>query len=94
VERRLAACVNILPGVTSLFRWAGKVDQAREALLMIKTPAHLFPRLRRAVLRVHPYDLPEAIAVPIVAGYPAYLRWVRDSVRGPRVKRLHTRRIA
>lgn len=80
VRRRLAACVNIVPGVTSLFTWQGKVDQAREVLLIIKTTAVRFPALRRALQAQHPYDVPEIIALPVAAGAAAYLRWVRTSV--------------
>ncbi|MBI2495744.1 MAG: divalent-cation tolerance protein CutA [Candidatus Omnitrophica bacterium] len=80
VEERLAACVNALPGVESIFRWQGKVERCREVLLLIKTTARRFERLRRAVMALHPYDVPEIIALPIVAGHRPYLRWVRSSV--------------
>jgi periplasmic divalent cation tolerance protein len=81
VGRRLAACVNLLPGVSSVFRWEGKVDRAREALLIIKTTAGRFEALRRQVLRLHPYEVPEVIAMPIAAGHQPYLRWVSQSAR-------------
>ena len=81
VARRLAACVNVLPGVESLFRWEGKVDQAREALLIIKTRAARLEALRRAVVALHPYEVPEVIAVPVAAGHRPYLRWVEASTR-------------
>jgi periplasmic divalent cation tolerance protein len=80
VRSRLAACVNLLPGVESRFWWNGKVDRAGEALLLIKTTAARFEALRRAVIRLHPYDVPEVIAVPFAAGHRPYLRWVRASV--------------
>lgn len=80
IRRRVAACVNVLPGVESLFRWRGKVDRAREALLVIKTTAARFPALRRDVLAGHPYEVPEIIALPVIAGHAPYLTWVRDSV--------------
>jgi len=80
VRLRLAACVNVLPGVESVFRWRGKVDRSREALLVIKTTRARFAALRRKVLSLHPYDLPEVIALPVAAGHPPYLRWVASSV--------------
>ena len=76
VGEHLAACVNVVPGVESTFRWQGKVERCREALLLIKTTAARFKELRRAVLRLHPYDVPEIIALPVVAGHPPYLHWV------------------
>ena len=81
VTRRLAACVNVIPGVESVFWWRGKVEHAREALLVIKTPSRLTDRLRRAVLALHPYEVPEVIALPVTSGHPPYLRWVRASTR-------------
>jgi periplasmic divalent cation tolerance protein len=81
VDRGLAACVNILPGLTSVYTWNGKTEQAKEVLLLIKTPRAGFERLRRGVLSWHPYEVPEVIALPIVQGHPAYLRWVAASVR-------------
>ena len=81
VQRRLAACVNILPAVESVFRWQGRVDTAREALLMIKTTPGRFELLRRAVCALHPYEVPEVIALPVVRGHAPYLRWVRASVQ-------------
>lgn len=80
VRRRLAACVNLLPGVESVFRWRGKIDQSREVLLLIKTTRAGLARLTRAVVTLHPYDLPEVIALPLAAGHPPYLRWVSSSV--------------
>jgi periplasmic divalent cation tolerance protein len=81
VERELAACVNVLPGARSFFRWEGKVDRTREVLLIIKTRRSVFPRLARAVKELHSYSVPEIIALPIVAGSPDYLRWIDASVR-------------
>ena len=80
VARRLAACVNIVPGLTSLFWWQGKVDRCRETLLLIKTTAAGFERLRRAVLTLHPYAVPEVIALPVVAAHAPYQAWVAASV--------------
>lgn len=80
VRRRLAACVNVVPGLTSFFRWQGRLEGASETLLILKTPARAFAPLRRAILALHPYDTPEIIALPVVAGHEPYLRWVRTSV--------------
>ena len=76
VTARKAACVNIVPGVDSLFRWEGKLDTARESLLMVKTRAALFPEIAELVKRVHTYEVPEIIALPIVAGSEEYLNWL------------------
>jgi periplasmic divalent cation tolerance protein len=78
LEARLAACVNLLPGVTSWFWWEGKQDQADEVLLLAKTRRRLVERLVAAVRAVHSYDVFEAVALPIVGGSPEYLQWVRD----------------
>lgn len=80
VKRRLAACVNVVPAVESTFRWQGKIDRCTETLLVIKTTNARFERLRRAVVELHPYEVPEVIAVPIVAGHRPYLSWVSSSV--------------
>lgn len=76
LEGRKAACVNILPEVQSHFWWQGGLDHAREALLVIKTRASLLDEVVAAVRAVHPYDVPEVIALPIVGGNPEYLRWL------------------
>src|SRR5579859_1452940 len=81
VSRRLAACANLLESpVQSIYRWKGKVQKAREFLLLIKTSARRLPALEAEIKRLHSYDVPEFIAVPIVAGSPAYLRWLADCV--------------
>ena len=80
VSRRLAACANILPGVMSLFWWKGAIDRCPETLLLLKTTAAGFERLRRAVLALHPYDVPEIIALPVGAAHAPYRRWVVSSV--------------
>lgn len=81
VEKRLAACVNILPStVTSVYRWSGKVESAKERLLIIKTSRTRLTKLQAAVKRLHSYDVPEFVALPIVAGSRAYLAWLRESV--------------
>jgi len=80
VSRRLAACVNVLPTVTSVFRWQGKVDRCQEVLLVIKTTSGRFEHLKRAIVSRHPYETPEIIALPLVRGYAPYLAWVDASV--------------
>jgi len=80
VDDRLAACVSVVPGVTSIFMWEGKLEEASEALLVIKTRAERYLALQQRVLELHPYSVPEVLAVE--AGAPAYLRWVQDSVAG------------
>ncbi|KAF6255967.1 hypothetical protein COO60DRAFT_1531576 [Scenedesmus sp. NREL 46B-D3] len=79
VDRQLAACVNILPGVTSVYSWKGKVEKDSEVLMMIKTQAHLLERLTAQVKALHPYDEPEVIALPVVGGSASYMAWLRDS---------------
>jgi periplasmic divalent cation tolerance protein len=76
VERKLAACVNLLPAVQSVYRWQGVVEQASEVTLLIKTVASRYAELEAAVKAAHPYVLPEIIVLPIVAGLPAYLDWI------------------
>lgn len=76
VEARLAACVNLLPAVQSVYRWQGKVERATEVTLLIKTTQRHYAALESAIRAAHPYDLPEVIAVPVAAGLPSYLQWV------------------
>ena len=80
VERRLAACVNIVPRIESVYRWEGKVEEAQEYLLLIKTTEEAFPRLRDAIQELHSYDIPECIALPIENGSVPYLSWINESV--------------
>jgi periplasmic divalent cation tolerance protein len=80
VERRLAACVNIVPEVTSIYRWQGKIEEAREWFLIIKTTAAAFGQVREAITELHSYDLPECICLPIEDGSLAYLEWIAESV--------------
>ncbi len=81
VERRLAACVNILEGVRSFYQWKGEVCDDPESLLVIKTRGDGFEALRAAVVELHPHDVPEVIALPIIAGHPEYLRWIEAEVK-------------
>ena len=81
VEHQLAACVNIVPRIQSIYRWQGKVESAEEWLLVIKTSAERFPAVRDAIRELHPYDLPECIAVGIEDGSAEYLQWLGNSLK-------------
>ena len=83
VKAHLAACVNLLTNVESTFWWEGKVERCQEVLLIIKTSAANFERLRRAILTLHPYDVPEIIALPLSLGHRPYLNWLLSSVSSP-----------
>ena len=76
VEARLAACVNLLPAVHSIYRWQGQIEEATEITLLIKTTSQQIDSLQKAIVKLHPYDVPEIIATPIVAGYAPYLQWI------------------
>ena len=78
VSERLAACVSVLGDMQSTYRWEGRVEQSAERQLLIKTTAARWPQLVERIRRLHPYDVPEIIAVPVHAGLPAYLRWVSE----------------
>lgn len=83
VEERLAACVQILPGATSVYRWQGKLERASETLLSIKTTRDRLDTLTARVVELHPYELPEVVAVEITGGLPAYLDWIaRETAPG------------
>jgi len=79
VERRLAACVTRLPGAVSVYRWQDAIERGNEVLLLIKTTSDRFTALRDAVVSLHPYELPELIAVEAVAGLDRYLNWIGES---------------
>lgn len=83
VEARLAACVNVLPEVESIYRWQGKIETEREALLLIKTAEWRFAELRDRIAALHSYEVPEIIAFPLVAGAENYLAWLREQVARP-----------
>lgn len=78
VSRRLAACVNILPGITSVYQWQGKIEKGGEHLMLIKTDSARYSELERCILEQHPYELPEVIAVPLQHGFEEYLTWIRQ----------------
>jgi periplasmic divalent cation tolerance protein len=76
VETRLAACASLITGVHSVYRWQGKIERANEVTLTIKTTQRHYSALEAAIRAAHPYELPEIIALPVVAGLPSYLQWV------------------
>jgi periplasmic divalent cation tolerance protein len=80
VENRLAACVNIIPNVESIYRWQDKVESSREWLLVVKSTAEKFTAVRDAIRELHSYELPECIAISIDEGSPQYLQWLGDSL--------------
>lgn len=83
VDRRLAACVNILPPITSVYRWQGNVEQTQEWLLFIKTSAPLFENLKLQLPSLHSYQVPELIGVPILDGAAPYLAWLDENLPAP-----------
>lgn len=80
VEEKLAACVNVIGGAKSFYRWKGAIESADEFLLVIKTSRDLFERLRTMLEAAHSYELPEVLALPVVAGSPAYLKWLEGEL--------------
>ncbi|MCP1575514.1 cation tolerance protein CutA [Herbaspirillum rubrisubalbicans] len=83
VAQGLAACVNILAPARSVYRWQGKVQRDTELPLLIKTTQARYQELEQAIVQLHPYDVPEIIALPITAGLPAYLAWMQDETARP-----------
>ena len=81
VESRLAACVNVIPGVVSIYRWKGRVHRDAESLLVIKTTVAKFKPLERWIKAHHPYETPEVISLPVAAGSKEYLSWLSSAVR-------------
>jgi periplasmic divalent cation tolerance protein len=83
VERRLAACVNVLGACTSVYRWQGDMEEAAEVPVLLKTRATRYAEVEAAIRELHPYELPEIVAVPIVRGLPEYLGWVAEETAIP-----------
>jgi periplasmic divalent cation tolerance protein len=81
VDERLAACVNVIPGVVSVYRWKGAVEKENELVLVIKTMAQQVDALKKRLLELHPYELPEVVVIPIAGGHAAYLDWIAEQVR-------------
>lgn len=81
VEDRLAACVNLIPGLVSVYQWQGRIERSREVQLLAKTSSARFQALAARLREMHPFELPEIVAVPITAGEPEYLEWLRRSTR-------------
>ena len=86
VERRLAACVNLLGTCSSVYRWKGAVESADEVPVLIKTRLALYPQVEQAIRELHPYDLPEIVAVRLEAGLPDYLQWIASETAQPEAR--------
>ena len=84
VAERLAACVNVAPGVRSFYHWKGEIESAAEYLLIIKTSRELLPALKAEIAKLHPYELPELLALPVVDGAEDYLGWLQANLRESR----------
>ena len=82
VERRLVACAQVLGPITSTYRWQGRVEVAQEWLLLLKTKRALYGELERAIRELHPYEVPEIVAVPVTAGSQQYLEWLEGALKG------------
>jgi periplasmic divalent cation tolerance protein len=81
VEERLAACANLLPAIRSIYRWQGKLQDENEVLVLLKTRAEHLERLKLRILELHPYEVPEVLAVPVEAGYQPYLDWIAGETK-------------
>jgi len=79
VDSRLAACVNMIPGLRSIYRWKGKIWDEGELLLLIKTQTALFEKVEGKIKEIHSYEVPEIIAIPIIRGFETYLNWLEES---------------
>ncbi len=81
VEQKLAACVNILPSIQSLYTWNNQIEQSEEVLMILKTPSTLIEKLKQTVISLHPYDVPEFICLDITHGHQPYLDWLATSTQ-------------
>lgn len=81
IKNKLAVCVNIISGLESIFSWKGKVERAKETLLMVKSRKDKFNKIVKLVKSAHSYAVPEIIALPIVSGFKPYLKWIDESLR-------------
>lgn len=81
VEEKLAACANLLPAIRSIYRWQGRVQDESEVLVLFKTRQEHFDRLKSRLLELHPYEIPEVLAIPVEQGYQAYLDWLAQETR-------------
>ncbi|MBI4549947.1 MAG: divalent-cation tolerance protein CutA [Candidatus Omnitrophica bacterium] len=81
VEKKLAACVSVIPGAVSHYRWKGKIEKSKEAVLLIKTSRPLFSSLCRLLKKNHPYEVPEMLALPVLRGWPDYLAWMDEVLK-------------
>ena len=82
VESKLAACVNVVPGITSIYQWKGKTEKGQELLLVIKSKPDVFESVKNAILEQHPYELPEIISIPLLNGFSNYFSWIDENVDG------------
>ena len=80
VEEKLASCGNLIPAVRSIYRWEDKIQDENEVLLLLKTRSEHFERLKARILELHPYEVPEVLALPVEAGYAGYLEWMSKSL--------------
>ena len=81
LKKKLIACANIIEGVQSVFWWQGKIDQAKETLIVLKSQQSFFKKIVKTVKAHHSYEVPEVIALPIIDGNPDYLKWIDESLR-------------
>ncbi|MCX5679098.1 MAG: divalent-cation tolerance protein CutA [Candidatus Omnitrophica bacterium] len=81
LDKKLISCANVLPGIRSKFRWNGKIEKAKEVLIMAKTRAPKFAAIDKEVRRIHSYEVPEIVALPIISGSDRYLNWIADSLK-------------
>ena len=83
LAKKLIACANMISGVGSKFWWKGKIDKAKEVLVTLKTRREHFRRIEKEVKRIHSYEVPEIVAIPIIAGSKNYLQWIESNIMGP-----------